>query len=116
MGGIFNALSKIGFGSLYKAVPQLGFLMIGLRIVVLLFLIGWVRTHMGGGTIATVVMLVIGYFMLFKYWYLFGPLAIIYLLAIFGAMGLITDFLFTRQHYLPGLEPGMGEIRRPPPI
>lgn len=101
-----------GFSGICSMIPQCELIMLGFRIIVLLFLIQWVRMRLGGGMIASVVVLVIGYFVLFEFWWLFGPLAIVYLAAIFGAIGLVTDFFFTKQHYFP--ETGMPNERPPP--
>ena len=80
------------------------YLILGLRVVVLLFLVGWVRSRMGGGLIATVVLLFVGYLVLFQFWWLFGPLAIVYLAAMYGALGMFITFLFTKEAYFPGLK------------
>lgn len=92
-------------------------IMLGFRIVILVFLVGWVRSHLGGGIVATVAVLIIGWLVLFQYFSLFGPLAVLYLILIVGGSGVIMDIAFGRSMYLE--EPYMGkdlmEGRRPPP-
>ncbi|MCD6414632.1 MAG: hypothetical protein J7L23_03310 [Candidatus Diapherotrites archaeon] len=93
-------------------------LFLGFKVVVLVFLVGWVRGHLGGGIIATVAILIIGWLVLFKYFYLFGPMAVIYLILIVGGSGVIMDIAFGRSMYLeePYIGKDLMDGRRPPPI
>ena len=102
MGWLIDTLQGVGgvFGEVCHFIPNCDLVMTGLKILVLLFIVGWVRSRLGGGLIATIVMLFVGYFVLFPYWFLFGPLSIIYVLAIVGASGLVMDFVFTHEAYL----------------
>lgn len=97
-------------GSGCHFVPNCDIILIGFKIVMLLFIVGWVRGHLGGGIIATLVMLFMGYFMLFDFFFIFGPLAAIYILAIVGVTGLAMDLVFTKHYYLPGGSHGGGEM------
>ena len=97
------------FGSLCGILPQCTLVILGLKVVVLLFLIGWVRSHLGSGILPTLAMLVIGYLILFQYWFLFGPLSIIYIIAILGGLNLFVTFIFTKESYVPGLVTPRGE-------
>ena len=85
--------------------------MFGFRILVLLFLVGWVRNHLGGGTIATVVMLVVGYLLLFQFWEVYGFLVFIYLIIIVGFANVVMDIAFGRREYL-GIEEEAPEMYR----
>ena len=91
----------LGLGPIASLLEKVNLVILGLKIVVLLFVVGWVRTHVGGGRLGTFVLLLVGYLILFPYWYLFGPLAILYLLAITGVTGLAMDIVFTHQAYNP---------------
>jgi hypothetical protein len=95
-------------GSIVKfACPWCDLFFFGFQIVTLLFVIGWIRSHIGGGTIATVVMLIIGYFIFFQMWWMFGPLTILYLAVMFGVAGIIMDIAFSKGYLF-------GEEGRPP--
>ena len=87
------------FGGACSLIPNCELVLLGLKIVMLLFIVGWVRSHLGGGLVATIVMLFIGYLALFQYFYMFGPLTIVYLLIIMNVGGMITDFAFGRHEY-----------------
>ena len=87
------------FGGACSFIPNCEFIMLGLKIVMLLFIVGWVRGHLGGGLVATIVMLFIGYLALFQYFAIFGPLTIVYLLVIMGVGGMVTDMAFGRHEY-----------------
>ena len=102
---VFDALFG-GMGSLCNMLPYCDFLMIGFKIVLLMFVIGWVREHLGGGMIAAVVTLILGYLALFPFFYIFGPMLLVYLLMILGFVNIIQDFAFGKGHY--GLGPQEG--------
>ena len=82
-------------------IQKFNLVMLGLKLVILVFLVGWVRAHIGGGRLGTFIMLFLGYLLLFRYWALTGPIAILYLLAITGITGLAMDIVFTHQQYNP---------------
>lgn len=99
-----NSLGMLG--GVCSFLPYCELLILGLKIVMLLFIVGWVRGHLGGGLVATIVMLFIGYLALFQYFVIFGPMTILYLLIIMGIGGAITDIAFGREYYGLG---GRGE-------
>jgi hypothetical protein len=66
-------------------------LIFGFKIVVLLFVVQFVRSRFGGGPIVTILVLVIGYIVLDKMWPIFGPMMFIYLFILFGFTALMFD-------------------------
>ena len=98
MGFIGTVFGSLG-GGICSMIPNCELVILGLKIVMLMFIIGWVRSHLGGGMVATIVMLFIGYLALFQYFYVFGPMTIIYLLIIMGVGGAVTDIAFGRHEY-----------------
>lgn len=77
-----------------------GLVMLGFKIVILIFIVGWVRGHLGGGLTATVAVLIIGWLVLFQYFYIFGWLAVFYLILIIGGSGVIMDLAFGQHQYM----------------
>ncbi len=63
----------------------------GFKIIVLLFVISFVRSRFEGGPIITALVLILGYLMLFQYWHLFGPLMIVYFAIAFGFTMVLYD-------------------------
>ena len=116
MGFLQSVLNSGGgiAGGACSFIPNCELVMLGLKIVMLLFIVGWVRGHLGGGLLATIVMLFLGYLALFQYFAVFGPLTLVYLLVIMGAGGVITDLAFGRHEYgLASMEqPGGGVAAR----
>jgi len=86
-------------GGICGLIPYCELVLLGFKIVILMFIVGWVRSHLGGGLVATIVMLFLGYLALFQYFYVFGPITILYLLVIMGATGIIQDFAFGGGEY-----------------
>jgi hypothetical protein len=99
-------------GGICSFLPYCEMVLLGLKIVMLLFIVGWVRSHLGGGLVATIVMLFLGYLALFQYFYIFGPLTLLYLLVIMGFAGVIQDFAFGGSHYGLGPEAEGGLMGR----
>lgn len=95
---IFGILQSLGggLGDVCGFIPYCNLFMIGFKVFILVFIVGWVRKRLGGGTIASVVMLFVGYFVLFPGWFLFGPLGIFWLLALSHLTHLITTFGFAK--------------------
>ena len=100
---VFGSMLGMG-GGLCSFIPYCNLVILGLKIVMLLFIISWVRGHLGGGMVATIVMLFIGYLALFQYFYVFGPMTIVYLLIIMGVGGLVQDLAFGSSMYGVGAE------------
>jgi F0F1-type ATP synthase assembly protein I len=94
VGGFYGLL-----GGACRFIPYCELVLLGFKVVMLLFLVGWVRSHLGGGLVATIVMLVLGYLVLFVYFDIFGPLTLVYLLLIMGVTGIIQDLAFGGGHY-----------------
>ncbi|MDO8625453.1 MAG: hypothetical protein Q7R47_05200 [Candidatus Diapherotrites archaeon] len=65
-----------------------------LKLFVLLMIIGFVQGHLGKGPIATVVMALLVFFVLFDAWQLFGGIYILYALITLGFSGILIDFFF----------------------
>jgi hypothetical protein len=89
-------------------------LFLAFKIVVLLFVVSFVRGKFGGGPIVTVLILVLGYIILFQYWMFFGPLMLVYLFIVFGFTAILFDVAITKPWQGHGGEmPGgeMGENR-----
>lgn len=97
MDAIFGSL-----GSVCNMLPYCNLILIGFKLVLLMFVIGWVREHLGGGMVASVVILVLGYLALFPYFYIFGPMLLVYLIMVMGFVGVVQDLAFGKGFY--GLE------------
>jgi hypothetical protein len=90
------AMVLLGFWSslnpFASAMEDLSLLMMAFKIVILLFIIQFVRNRFGGGTIVTLLVLGLGYVMLFtNYFAIFGPMMFIYLFISFGFISLLFD-------------------------
>jgi hypothetical protein len=107
--GVTDWLKQKLFGGILEEV---GWLMIGFKIVVLLVIVGFVRSRFGSGPLVTILTLAIGYIVLFQQWYIFGPVMFIYLFIIFGFSAILIDIAITRpwtKHaWRGGGEEGMG--------
>lgn len=75
---------------------EFSLIMLGLKVVVLLFIVSFVRGRFAGGPIVTVLVLVLGYVVLFQNWMMFGPLMIIYLLVTFGFTAILIDLVIIK--------------------
>lgn len=69
-----------------------------LKIFVLVTIIQFVRQHVENTAIATVIILVAAYFILFMNWKLFGGIYFVYLLFVVGISGILVDFFFVMPH------------------
>ncbi len=74
----------------------LDLVILGFKIVVLLFIVQFARNRFGGGTLVTVLILVLGYIMLFPLWPIFGPMMFIYLFIVFGFSMLLMDLVIAK--------------------
>jgi Na+-translocating ferredoxin:NAD+ oxidoreductase RnfE subunit len=99
---VFDAIFGT-MGAACNMLPNCDLIVIGFKIVLLMFVIGWVREHLGGGTIASIVMLILGYLTLFPYFYLFGPMLAVYLVIMLGLANIIQDLTFGLGFY--GMSP-----------
>ena len=71
-------------------------IMLAIKIVVLLFIIQFVRERFGNSWFATLLIFGLGYIVLFQAWAIFGPIMIIYMLIIFGFTGLAMDLAISK--------------------
>ena len=104
---ILEIIKQKLFGGIFE---ELGWLMIGFKIVVLIFIIGFVRARFTDNTLVTILTLGLGYIVLFQYWYLFGPMMLIYLFIIFGFSAVLVDIAITKpwtKHAWTGKNEGM---------
>ena len=69
---------------------------LGFKIVVLLFIVQFVRGRFGGGPMVTILILVIGYIFLFQMQYIFLPMMFVYLFIVFGFSMLIMDLVIAK--------------------
>ncbi len=92
--------------------PELSFLFIGefisdigfaLKIFVLIAIVSFIKSHLGSGPFAVILMGLTAYFVLFDQWKLFGGIYVLYVLFLFGVGHLMVDFFFVAQH-APGDE------------
>ena len=74
----------------------LDLVMLGFKIVVLLFIIQFTRGRFGGGPLVTILVLVIGYIMLFSLWPIFGPMMLIYFIIAFGFINIVFDLVIAK--------------------
>src|SRR3989344_3119019 len=65
-----------------------------IKVFAALTLASWIRNHLGNSPLTWIIMMGLGYFILFDLWALFGPFYLIYLLLMFGVSGIIIDFFF----------------------
>jgi len=82
--------SMLGSGSTWDL------LMLAFKLVVLLFIIQFVRERFGNSWFATALTFVLAYIVLFQAWAIFGPIMIIYMLIIFGFTGLAMDLAIAK--------------------
>ncbi|MBI1973871.1 hypothetical protein HYS54_03575 [Candidatus Micrarchaeota archaeon] len=71
-------------------------LFLGVKLVILLFIVSYVRGHFGGGPVVTILTLILGYIILFQNWMIFGPLMILYLFIVFGFTALLMDLAIVK--------------------
>ncbi|MEM3467424.1 MAG: hypothetical protein QW735_00810 [archaeon] len=66
-------------------------LILAFKIVVLLFIVGFVKNRFGGGPVTIIITLVLAYIFLFQHFEIFGPMMFIYLFIIFGFTQVLFD-------------------------
>ncbi len=79
---------------------------LGIKIVILLFIVNFVRSRFGGGPAVTVMVVVLGYFLLFQYSLFFVPGMLIYILIMFGLGGILMDLMITKPWQWGRMEQG----------
>ena len=65
-----------------------------LKIFVMMAIFGYVTQHLGKGPLAILIILGMGYFVLFDQWKLFGGIYVLYILVLLGVGGVVVDFMF----------------------
>ncbi|MBS3061456.1 MAG: hypothetical protein J4215_02630 [Candidatus Diapherotrites archaeon] len=65
-----------------------------LKLFVLIMIISFVKSHLGGGPLATMVMVFIAFFVIFDAWKIFGGIYLLYAIITLGFSGLLIDFFF----------------------
>ena len=88
--GIFDSLNP--FSSVSAITQEINLVIFGFKIVIMLFIISFVRSRFGGGKIVTLITLGLVYILLFtNYFALFGPMMFIYMFLIFGFTTIVFD-------------------------
>jgi hypothetical protein len=65
-----------------------------LKIFVMMTIFGYVTQHLGKGPLAVLIILGMGYFILFDQWKFFGGIYVLYVLVLLGIGGVVVDFMF----------------------
>ena len=78
-------------GIINQLVGDISLAITGFKIIVLLFIIQFIRSHFNAGILPILLTLVIGYIFLFHYWAIFGPIMLVYFLLIFGFTSALLD-------------------------
>ncbi|MBU2100295.1 hypothetical protein KKG83_03325 [Candidatus Micrarchaeota archaeon] len=71
---------------------------LALKIFVLIALVSFIKSNLGTGPFAVILMAVVCYFVLFDQWKLFGGIYVLYIMFFFGLGHLLVDFFFVAQH------------------
>jgi hypothetical protein len=71
---------------------------LALKIFVLIAIVSFIKSNMGTGPFAVILMALAAYFVIFDQWKLFGGIYILYILFLFGLGHLLVDFFFVAQH------------------
>lgn len=102
------------FHTLFPGVAQsIDLFILGIKVIVLLFIISFVRSRFGGGPIVTVMVVVLGYLLLFQYSLFFIPGMLIYILIMFGLGGILMDIMITKPWQWRRIEHGGMEAEGP---
>jgi len=76
---------------------------LALKIFVLLAIVSFIKSNMGSGVVAVILMALAAYFVLFDQWKILGGIYILYIMFFMGVGHLMVDFFFVAQH-APGDE------------
>lgn len=79
------------FMQLFGMQDNFSLIILGVKLVILLFIVSFVRNRFGAGVIPTLLTLGLAYIILFHSWALFGPLMLIYLFIVFGFTAILFD-------------------------
>ncbi|MDD4251324.1 MAG: hypothetical protein PHX27_04000 [Candidatus ainarchaeum sp.] len=86
--GIFSNMNLLLIGEIFADLNLV------LKILVLLAIFGYVTQHLGKGPLAILIIVGMGYFIIFDYWKFFGGVYVLYMLIVMGIGGIVIDFLF----------------------
>jgi len=73
-----------------------------LKIFVLMTVISYVVQHLGKGALSILIIAVMSWFIIFDYFYIFGGIYILYMLALFGGVQLLMDFFIVGPQIMAG--------------
>jgi hypothetical protein len=108
----FNPLEWVKDAFFGGIITDINYIVLAFKIVVLLFIISFVRSRFGGGPLATAVAFIIGYVALFTdYFYFFGPIVLIYLFIAFGFVYMLLDIVIVKPWRKMEMEPEEGGSR-----
>jgi len=68
----------------------------GFKIIILLFIVQFVRGRFGGGPMISILIMVVGYIFLEYMWPIFGPMMFIYLFIMFGFSAIVMDLVIAK--------------------
>lgn len=91
-----GAEAFVALGLLESLLADWNLAVTGFKIIVMLFIVQYVRNHFEGGIFPTILTAVLCYIFLFHYWYVFGPIMLVYLMVIFGFTSILMDIAITR--------------------
>jgi len=74
---------------------------LALKIFVLIAIVSFIKSNMGTGPFAIILMALTAYFVIFDQWKVFGGIYILYIMFMFGLGHLMVDFFFVGQHSSP---------------
>lgn len=81
-----------------------------LKIFVIMSIASYVIQHLGKGPLAIMAIAVISYLVIFDYFYIFGGIYILYMLALLGGVQLMMDFFIVGPQMLGGGGAPHGEM------
>lgn len=78
------------------------------KLFALITIANFVRNHVQG-PLAVAIIVGMGWFILFDYWWFFGGIFVLYTLLMLGVSGIMIDFFFTRGMGGEGVETGQAK-------
>jgi hypothetical protein len=106
-----------GMLPVYIAMLQIGGIFgdleLVLKVVGLLFIISFVRSHIQHPILSTTIIVLMAGFLLFDFWKIFGGALLLYLISIFGFIHILVDLSFLQAFKEPILNVGGLFSRRP---
>ena len=105
--GIFDALNPLA-----GLEEDINLLILGFKLVILLFIIQFFRNRFGNSPVVTLLVAVMAYVFLFTdYFFVFGPMMFVYLFIIFGFTSILFDLAIAKpwkSHDFGGGDEGPG--------